>query len=523
MGKRVPHRLRSIVAAVVALVGLALAVLGLRPGPARLRPGDPSFVNADRPGINAHNSPAVAQDPGNPSTIVLADRIDTPRFSCSVSLSTTGGATWKPLSLPLPSDAPNCHQPDVAYTGAGRLLVLYTATGGRFNQPVGVWLQRFDGDRPAGPAVRVAPAEAFHARMAVDEARVWVTWVQADGAAEQPLGFLHAAAPLRMARSADAGATFSPPETVSEGRRVVQPTPVSLGGGRLVVGALDLADDVVDYEARHGGQGGPPSEGHWRVVTWSSADGGATFGSPATVADDLVIPARIIVNLAPAPSFARDPNRAGRLYAAWDAGQGAERDVYLARSDDDGANWSRPVRVGPGLGGQFLPAVAVSPGGRVDVVFYDRRADPEDRRATVTLASSRDGGRTFRSAVVSDAPFDTRIGFGSLQGIPVLGSRLAVLSETDRVLAFWSDTSRGTIDDNVQDLAGVTVEVEDAGRRRPVVVALGVLLLGLGAGLGLAGRRAGLGLAGRGLAGRRGGRRRLVGGLGPGDRRPQQP
>jgi hypothetical protein len=202
-----------------------------------------------------------------------------------------------------------------------------------------------------------------------------------------------------------------------------------------------------------------------------------------TVADEHAAPARIIVNLAPAPSFSRDPSLDGRLYAVWDAGRGDGRDVFLSRSDNAGATWSPPVAVAPRPRGQFLPAVGVSPEGRVDVVFYDRSADPEDVHAHVTMASSTDAGRTFRTATISDAPFDTRIGFGSLQGIPVLGSRLAVYAGTDRSLAFWSDTSRGTIDTNVQDLAAVGVDIEEAGRRRPALILLGALLLGLGGGL----------------------------------------
>ena len=489
---------RLLPAGVLALAGLVLLVLGFRSGPAQLRPGAQDFVNADRPGINAHNSPSVAVDPAAPATVVLADRIDTPRFSCSVSISTTGGDSWKPLTLPLPVDAPNCHQPDVAFGAGGRLLVLFTATGGRFNQPVGVWLQRFDGETPAGPAVRVAPAEAFHARMAVDGDRIWVTWVQVDGAAEKPLGFGTTPAPLRLARSVDGGATFAAPATVSEGRRVVQPSPLVIGGQRVVVGALDLAGDFDDYEARHGGQGGAPSEERWRVVSFASADAGATFGPPVTVAGDLVAPARIIVNLAPAPSFAADPSQDGRMYAAWDAGRGDGRNVFVARSDDAGGAWLAPVAVSTAPRGQFLPTVAVSPEGRVDVLFYDREDDPEDVRAQVTMASSSNEGRSFRTATVSDAPFDSRIGFGSLQGIPVLGSRLAVHAGTDRALAFWADTSRGTIDDNVQDLAVVAVDVEEAGRRRPALMVLGALLLGLGGGLAAVVR------------------------LRPGDRRPQQ-
>ena len=482
---------RVLPALVLCVAGAVLTVLGIQTSSLRLRPQTPDFVNADRPGINAHNSPVVAADPARPTTVVLADRIDTPRFSCSVSISTTAGDSWKPLALPLPADAPNCHQPDVAFTATNRLVVLFTATGGRFNQPVGVWLQRFDGERPEGPPIRVAPAEAFHARMAVDGNRVWVTWVQAVGAAEKPLGFGTTPAPVRMARSDDGGATFAPAVTVSEGRRLVQPTPVAMGDGRVVVGALDLAGDFDDYEARHGGQGGPPPEERWRVVSLTSTDAGATFGPPVAVADGVVPPARIIVNLAPAPSFARDPRSGGPLYAAWDAGRGDGRDVFLARSDDAGAGWTSPVAVSSGDNGQFLPTVAVAPGGRVDVVFYDRRADAGDVRAQATMASSDDEGRTFRTAVLSDTPFDTRIGFGSLQGIPVLGSRLAVLSDTDGALAFWSDTSRGTIDDNVQDLAGARVLIDAAGRRRPALLPLGLVVLGLGGLTAVVGLRPG--------------------------------
>ena len=464
------------------LLGLGLVLAGLRGGAGGPSPGPVNFVNADRPGINAHNSPAAAVSPSNPATVVLADRIDTPRFSCSVSLSTSGGESWKQLSLPLPPEAPNCHQPDVAYDAAGRLFVLYTATAGRFNQPVGVWLQRFDGENPAGPPVRVAPAEAFHARLAVGPNGMWVTWIQAPGAADRPLGFAPGPNPVMVARSSDGGATFAVAPLGDAGRRLVQPIPV-VAGDRLVVGALDLGGDAMDYEAQHGGQGGAPDPGPWSVVAWTSTDGGATFGPAVTVAGGLVPPARIIVNLAPAPGFAYDPGR-HRLYATWDAGQGDARDVFLATSDDGGATWAPARAVAPRPRGQFLPDVAVAPGGRVDVLFYDRSRDPADARAEVALASSTDGGRTFRTATVSDAPFDSRIGFGGLQGIPVLGSRLAVLSSPGRALAFWSDTSRGTADTGVQDLAVAAVAEKAGGGRRPVLLVAGALLLGLGGGLG---------------------------------------
>jgi hypothetical protein len=157
--------------------------------------------------------------------------------------------------------------------------------------------------------------------------------------------------------------------------------------------------------------------------------------------------------------------------------------VFLARSDDDGRTWSRPVTVSARPRAQFLPAVSVAPDGRVDVVFYDRSRDPKDEQAEVAMASSTDGARSFTTTFASDAPFDSRIGFGSLQGIPILGSQLAVLSEAHRALAFWSDTSRGTTASNVQDLASAAVEVQAPSPARPPLLVAGALLLGLGAGL----------------------------------------
>ncbi|MDP8960946.1 MAG: hypothetical protein M3N32_04940, partial [Actinomycetota bacterium] len=141
---------RALGGVLAAVAGVVLVVVAVQPRPAALEPGNTVVVNLDRPGIAAHNSPAVAVHPRRPEVLVVADRIDTPRFSCSIWRSTNGGVTWASLPLPLAREQPNCHAPDVAFTDTGDLLVLSTATGGRFNQPVGVWLQRFREDQPEG-------------------------------------------------------------------------------------------------------------------------------------------------------------------------------------------------------------------------------------------------------------------------------------------------------------------------------------------------------------------------------------
>ena len=482
---------RRVAGALVIVVGTGGVAAGLRGTPPVIRSGPTRFVNADFPGINAHNSPAAAADPARPRALAVADRIDTPAFSCSVARSVDGGATWRPVALPDPALARECYWPDVAFDDRGRLLVLFTpyaVTTGRFNHPVGVWIQPFTGETPDGPPVQVAGAGAHHARLAVDGRRVVVAWVQTGPAtADTPLGFAPAPNPLLVSRSDDGGRTFSPPVVVGEPHRlVVQPTVVLGPGGHVVVGALDLGDDLLDYEGRHQGQGGPPPAGRWRVVTWTSRDAGATF-SAASVVGDLVIPHRIVVDLAPTPGLARDPS-SGRLYATWDGGRADRRDVFLARSDDGGSSWSAPTRVAPRPQGQFLPAVAVAPDGRVDVLFYDRSGDPADELAAVVLASSWDGGRSFTLATVSDRPFDSRIGFGSAQGLPVLSSQLAVVSAPDRAVAFWADTRRGNLDTGAQDLAVAVVAIRRGGGAHGPVVALGLALIAAGLVL-TAGRR----------------------------------
>lgn len=480
---------RLVAALGVALVGLGLVLFGAKGAPAQLNPGPNRLITGDRSGIDAHNTPAVARDPARPEVVVMANRVDTPQFSCSVSRSADGGRTWSAVPFQLPPGVPNCYWPDVAFDDQGHLLVLYTATGGTYNLPLSVWLQRLDGTTAVSPAVRVAGPLAFHAHLGVGTGRVLATWVQTGPTTvDKPLGFdpPHA---LMLARSDDGGKTFAAPVRLSEvTRRVALPTVLAGPGDRVLVGALDLGEDAFNYQALHDSQGGPPPDGRWRVVTWASADGGATFG-PASTVSELVIPQRIIVNLGPAPGLAQDP-RSGRVYATWDGGRGDDRDVFLAWSDDNGLTWSRPARVASRPRTQNLPAVDVAPDGRVDVVFYDRSREPDDVTTEVSVASSWDGGRSFTITTASDRPFDSRVGFGSAQGIPVLGSHLAVLSQSERTLAFWADTRRGTVDTNRQDLAVTSVSPRAATGVRWQPLFLGAVLLLVAAGVAIAAARA---------------------------------
>ena len=472
-------QIRSGLAIAAVVAGTVVAALGLRGGDASLRPR-PSQPVSETPqqSINVNTSPVIAVDPRRPEVMAVAGRVDAPRLNCTVAVTTTGGEAWRPLDLPPAPGADNCFWPAVAFDADGNLLVLYTPTGGPFNLPTALWLQRFTSElQPDGPPSRVAGALTFQPRLAVEGRRVLVAWIAAtEERATKFLGFGPPPNPIVLARSEDGGRTFAPPVTVSEPNRLaVQPTLLAGPGGQVVVGALDLVDDRSTYQTAHEGRPGPPPAGPWRLVLWRSGDGGATFGPAATVAEGVVPPQRVLIDLAPAPAFALD--RTGRrMHAAWESG----RDVLLSRSDDAGATWSPPRRLGPAAGGQFLPTVAVAAGGRVDVAYYDRSRDPGDVLAEVVLASSSDGGGSFVSAVVSE-PFDSMV--GSFNGDDVmLGSHLALVAHTESTTVVWPDTTRGNRTTNIVDLVSATVEVREGAGARGPVVAGGVLLVLLGLG-----------------------------------------
>ena len=468
-------RIRIGLAIAALVAGVAGVLLGLRGGETRLEPR-PSEPVSETPQLSSdvNTSPVAAADPRRPEIMAVAGRVDAPRLNCTVAVTTTGGDAWRALELPPAPGADNCFWPAVAFDGDGNLLVLYTPTGGPFNLPTALWLQRFTPELAAdGPPVRVAGPLTFQPRLAVEGRRVLVAWIAAsEERATKFLGFGPPPNPIVLARSEDGGRTFAPPVTVSEPNRLaVQPTLLAGPGGQVVVGALDLAADRFTYQTAPEGQPGPPPAGPWRLVLWRSGDGGATFEPAATVAEGVAPPQRVLIDLAPAPAFAVDPAR-GRIYAAWETG----RDVMMSRSDDRGTTWSPPRRFGPTAGGQFLPGVGVAPDGRVDVAYYDRSGDSDDVLAEVVLASSSDGGRSFVSTVVSERPFDSIV--GSFNGDDVmLGSHVAVVAQSETTTVVWPDTTRGNRTTNVVDLVSATVEVRDAAGARVLLVAGGGLLL----------------------------------------------
>ena len=120
---------RMSVGAGVALPGITLVLIstGFHAQALARRPSFDTPVSAgalDRANIDANNSPALAQDPRQASVLALANGVDTTLYSCALSVSHDGGATWTSVAVPLARGEHECYAPDVAFGADGTLYRL---------------------------------------------------------------------------------------------------------------------------------------------------------------------------------------------------------------------------------------------------------------------------------------------------------------------------------------------------------------------------------------------------------------
>lgn len=92
-------------------------------------------------------------------------------------------------------------------------------------------------------------------------------------------------------------------------------------------------------------------------------------------------------------------------------GKSTDTTVFLAKSTDGGQTWEFVGPVSSTSHDHWFPWAAVAPNGRLDVVYYDRTADPNNRLANTVLARSSDGGSTFTYTTVSSFASDFTLAF----------------------------------------------------------------------------------------------------------------
>lgn len=415
----------------------------------------------DPTGLTAVNSPTVVASPTDASTLVVAARVDRPQLGTVVRRSVDAGQTWTDTDLPLPPGEMRAFSPDLAFDSGGTLWATFVTLSDPANNPNGIWVARStDAGASFDTPTKVTGPYGYQPRVLANANTLHVSFVQANAAVENVTnGFGPPPNPVVVATSTDGGASFSDPVEVSGSReRVGAATPFFGLEGELMVLFEDFGDDEVDFE----GRAGPVHDGDFALVLARSDDGGDSF-EEVSVVDEAVVP---IARFNPyTPAFASvavapvgEPPAGDAIYVAWADATNDDWDVFVRRSGDGGATWGPRVRVAPDPVGsgthQYLPTVAVAPTGRVDVAFLDRSEDPEDNVFTAaSLATSFDAGATWRSIVVSDSLFDSRIGPQSPDPAAAdPGSRIGLVSEQDQAFMVWTDTRASTEATGGQDL-----------------------------------------------------------------------
>jgi hypothetical protein len=110
------------------------------------------------------------------------------------------------------------------------------------------------------------------------------------------------------------------------------------------------------------------------------------------------------------------------------------QDVYLAFSPDRGATWSAPIRVNddpPAANAwQWFGTLAVAPNGRVDVIWYDTRNDPNGLLSELRYTYSYDGGTTWAPSIPISPAFHPHVGWPNQNKIGDYIDMIALEAET---------------------------------------------------------------------------------------------
>ena len=148
--------------------------------------------------------------------------------------------------------------------------------------------------------------------------------------------------------------------------------------------------------------------------------------------------------------------RTKRLFVTWSDYRNGDLDVFCATSTNGGKEWSAPVRVNNDAlhdgADQFFQWLAVDPvDGSANVIFFDRRGDPQNKKQTVTVARSTDGGASFQNYWWTTNAFEaSEVFFGDYSGIAAYGGRVYGIW-TEKPLAVAAEKSAGKIRDSAPE------------------------------------------------------------------------
>jgi hypothetical protein len=128
---------------------------------------------------------------------------------------------------------------------------------------------------------------------------------------------------------------------------------------------------------------------------------------------------------------------------------GSGADIVLFKSEDGGNTYSGPVRVNQDAkeadADQFQPWLAVTPKGQVNVMYFDRRNDPNNFFIGTFLTRSNDGGKTFQDTRVDRQMWDPRINPPISVSGQFIGDYQGLVADDDVAIPFWNDTQAANL------------------------------------------------------------------------------
>ncbi len=468
-----------------------------------------------------YSAPVIAVDPGNPQNVVAATAEIRSR-TCGLLRSRDRGQSWeRPATPPTREGYPFCFVtetgPPQAVAAFGRESTLYYAyagwnvedtlsgwpigQGGGWRGNVSPVVARSSDLGESWESTVVRDARGLEGELQEGNRPVSSLVVDATSGAED-IVYLGWKATYRdrqlplMAASTDGARTFSEPVDLTAGyfqdpanreRLATAAEMDEVPGPEEVIyywPDLTLDDEGTLYAVWNARFGGGPQMDDTAVFLSTSTDGGRTFSvselSPATETYRY-----------PALQWSAQGGADGTLHLVYEAETPQEiawvHDVYYERSTDGGASWSEPTRLSDdpadALTGQYHPDLAVAPGGRVDIAWWDFRNDDGSFANDVYLASSSDNGASWSENVrITDRPVGRRIGVW--YGNADIRQPPGLVALDPFSLVAWDETRNGDAATQTQDVYTAAVQYGPIGGDVSRTV---LFWLSVAAGLGLFG------------------------------------